>query len=105
MLYELATGRHPFGAIRSDPEDCKYQILVELPVPPRQRRRELSEPLSQFIYSAVRSQPEKRYSGFAEMSEALTSCRQQLADQTLPSGVDGTLLRCEYGHGYSSHAN
>lgn len=86
MLYELATGKHPFGAIRDDPEDCKYQILVELPVPPNRRNRALSEPLSQFIYRAVRSQPEKRYAGFAEMLEALTSCRKQLADDTRPSG-------------------
>ena len=61
LLYELATGKHPFGAIRDDPEDCKYQILVEVPVPPRTRHPSLAECVSDVIYKAVRSVPEKRF--------------------------------------------
>ncbi|MCH8914084.1 MAG: protein kinase [Planctomycetes bacterium] len=79
LLYELATGKHPFGAIRDDPEDCKYQILVEVPVPPRTRHPSLAECVSDVIYKAVRSEPQKRFSTFREMREALEGCGQQLA--------------------------
>ncbi|MCH8854130.1 MAG: protein kinase, partial [Planctomycetes bacterium] len=79
LLYELATGKHPFGAIRDDPEDCKYQILVEVPVPPRTRHPSLAECVSDVIYKAVRSEPEKRFSTFREMGAALEACRQHLA--------------------------
>lgn len=79
LLYELATGRHPFGAIRDDPEDCKHQILTEVPVPPKKREPGLDERISEFIYRAVRPHPESRFQTFQEMLAALENCERAVA--------------------------
>jgi len=76
LLYELATGQHPYGAIRNDPDDCKYQILVEIPVPPIKRNPSLDERISRVIYKAIRSETDARYQNFGDLLQDLKDCRK-----------------------------
>ncbi len=95
LLYELATGKHPFGAIRDDPEDCKYQILIELPVPPGQRNPTLDGPFSGLIFKALRSETSKRYTTFVEMLDVLSACARRagsIDDPAAAPAVPGPLV-------------
>ncbi|MCG3137044.1 MAG: hypothetical protein HJJLKODD_00885 [Phycisphaerae bacterium] len=80
LLYELACGKHPFGAIRDDAEDCRYQILVEVPVPPHKKLPGVPVELSNIIYKGLRSERELRYASFQEMLTALQNCRLEAAE-------------------------
>jgi hypothetical protein len=79
LLYELSCGQHPFGAIREEPEDCKYQMLIEVPVAPHRRNPDLDEQWSQAIHKAIRTEPAARFQTFAEMGRALEACRSTRA--------------------------
>lgn len=70
MIYELATGRMPFGA----PEKLKAvrKRLWRDPVPPRALRPELPEWLQEIILKALEVDPANRYQTAAQMVFDLT---------------------------------
>ena len=65
MIYELATGKMPFG----QPEKLSQvkQRLWRDPVPPRAMRREIPEWLQEIILRALEVDPAKRYQSAAQM--------------------------------------
>lgn len=70
MIYQLATGKMPFG----EPETLKQvrQRLWRDPVPPRALRTEIPEWLQEIILRALEVDPAKRYQSAAQMIFDLT---------------------------------
>ncbi len=70
MIYQLATGKMPFG----EPETLKQvrQRLWRDPVPPRALRTEIPEWLQEIILRALEVDPARRYQSAAQMIFDLT---------------------------------
>lgn len=70
MIYQLATGKMPFG----EPETLKQvrQRLWRDPIPPRALRTEIPEWLQEIILRALEVDPAKRYQSAAQMIFDLT---------------------------------
>lgn len=90
MLYELATGRQPFGA----PERLKAvrRRLWRDPVPPRALRPDLPEWLQEIILHALEVDPMRRYQTAAQMAFDLAHPSQiRLTHRGLKLTQDGLL--------------
>jgi serine/threonine-protein kinase len=72
ILYQLATGELPFQS--DTPVGFLTKHLVEVPVPPRQRRPEVSERLDALIRRAMEKEPARRFADAGAMREALLAC-------------------------------
>ncbi|MBP6736045.1 MAG: protein kinase [Rhodobacteraceae bacterium] len=74
MIYQMATGKLPFG----EPEKLSQvrERLWRDPVPPRALRREIPEWLQEIILRAMEVDPARRYQSAAQMIFDLTHPRQ-----------------------------
>ncbi|MDY7076987.1 MAG: protein kinase [Chloroflexota bacterium] len=68
LLYELITGRVPFTG--DVPEVFWAHMYVE-PLPPREFRADIPEPLEEIVLQALRKDRKERYQSAADMHEAL----------------------------------
>lgn len=92
MIYELATGRKPFGK----PEKLKTTRarLWSDPPPPRAIRTDLPEWLQEIILHALEVYPAQRYQSAAQMAFDLAHPSQvRLTDRARKTTRDGTLTR------------
>lgn len=88
MIYQLATGKLPFG----EPETLKQvrQRLWRDPVPPRALRTEIPEWLQEIILRAMEVDPARRYQSAAQMIFDLTHPMQvRLTDRAHRMEQDG----------------
>lgn len=88
MIYELATGRKPFG----DPEKLSQvrQRLWQDPLPPRGLRSDIPEWLQEIILRALEVDPARRYQSAAQMIFDLTHPQQvRLTDRAHRLKADG----------------
>jgi serine/threonine-protein kinase len=72
-LYHLLTGHYLYD-FETDGDEQKLRKILserELPVPIRQRRTDLPEPLARAVHRALEKDPSKRYPGVAALREAL----------------------------------
>ncbi len=72
ILYQMATGDLPFHS--DTPVGFLTKHLAEVPVAPRQRRPDFSEPLDALIRRAMEKDPARRYPDARAMREALLAC-------------------------------
>jgi eukaryotic-like serine/threonine-protein kinase len=84
VLYELATGAPPFDF------DDAWAVLVRhrstAPVPPREHRPDLPEPLERLILDLLAKEPDDRPQDAAAIGKRLTAVRQQAdREMELPS--------------------
>jgi serine/threonine protein kinase len=90
MIYELATGRKPFG----EPERLKAvrRRLWRDPIPPRALRPEIPEWLQEIILRALEVDPAQRYQTAAQMNFDLTNPLQvRLTERGHKLKADGAL--------------
>jgi eukaryotic-like serine/threonine-protein kinase len=80
VLYEMLTGRQPFGA--GHELSTVYRILHEEPAPPSTLRAEIPAELEEIVLRLLRREPEERYLSAAEVLEAL----EALQADPLPPG-------------------
>lgn len=88
MIYQLATGKMPFG----EPETLKQvrQRLWRDPMPPRAMRTEIPEWLQEIILRAMEVDPARRYQSAAQMIFDLTHPMQvRLTDRAHKMEQDG----------------
>ncbi|EEW23764.1 serine/threonine protein kinase [Rhodobacter ferrooxidans] len=92
MIYELATGRLPFG----QPEKLKgaRKRLWRAPLPPRAIDRTIPEWLQEIILHALEVDPARRYQSAAQMLFDLTHPGQvKLTERSRKTEADGALTR------------
>jgi serine/threonine-protein kinase len=65
VLYEMLTGRTPFGG--GHDLSTVYNILHEEPAPPSTRRKEIPKALDQLVAKLLRKEPQARYATAAEV--------------------------------------
>ena len=82
ILYQLATGELPFHS--DTPVGFLTKHLVEVPVPPRQKRPEVSARLDALIRRALEKEPARRFADASSMREALLAC---LAPEAAPAAT------------------
>lgn len=70
-LYTLLTGQFPFDFGEAPNQQRLTKILLEQPVPIRQRRADIPEGLAQEIHRALRKEPRDRFPDVAAFGEAL----------------------------------
>jgi predicted ATPase/serine/threonine protein kinase len=70
VLYEMLTGRQPFGA--GHELSTIYRILHEEPVAPSALRAEIPAELEEIVLRLLRREPDARYSSAADVLEALS---------------------------------
>jgi eukaryotic-like serine/threonine-protein kinase len=90
ILYQLATGELPFQS--DTPVGFLTKHLVEVPVPPRQRRPEVSERLDALIRRAMEKDPTRRFADAAAMREALLACATPAPARAAPPPPPATLM-------------
>ncbi len=69
VLYEILTGQPPF--VGDSPVAVAYQHVREDPVPPSQKRRDISPELDAVVLKALAKNPDNRYQSAAEMRNDL----------------------------------
>jgi eukaryotic-like serine/threonine-protein kinase len=77
VLYEMLTGRQPFGA--GHELSTVYRILHEEPAPPSTLRAEIPAELEEVVLRLLRREPGERPSSAAEVLEALEAVRSALS--------------------------
>ncbi len=73
ILFELATGGHPFGVDRTDALLCKFRMLTGQTQSARKINPDLNEALIAVLDRAVAKQEESRYPSIRELREALSA--------------------------------
>ena len=91
ILYQMATGDLPFHS--DTPVGFLTKHLAEVPVPPRQRRPDLSAALDALIRKTMEKDPARRYPDAVAMRQALLACAGPAAAQPIarPAPVAATL--------------
>jgi predicted ATPase/serine/threonine protein kinase len=89
VLYEMLTGRQPFGA--GHELSTVYRILFEEPAAPTSLRLEIPTELEVVVFRLLEKQPERRYASAAEVIEALADGEQASRSPLVVPPV-GTLL-------------
>jgi tRNA A-37 threonylcarbamoyl transferase component Bud32 len=72
MLYELLAKQRPFVGESSD--EVKMKILLEHPVPLRQVRDTIPEPLERVVLRCLEKEPSRRYPSAAALADELDGC-------------------------------
>jgi len=75
-LYELLTGRPPFG--RDDPLQLVHDHLARVPVPPSDLRPEIPRTLSAIVMRLLEKEPDERYQSADGLAQDLTRLREEL---------------------------
>jgi serine/threonine protein kinase len=81
VLYELLTGKRPFGA--ASIEGLLQKILKEDPAPPSSLRKGLPQAIDAVVLRAMQKKPEHRYATWAELALELSKAGQLV----LPPGA------------------
>src|ERR1700754_713178 len=76
-LYELATGRPPFGS--GDPLRLTHDHLARIPVPPAQVNPALPRPLSEIVMRLLEKEPDHRYQTAEGLAHDLELVREAQA--------------------------
>jgi signal transduction histidine kinase len=76
-LYELATGRPPFGS--GDPLRLTHDHLARVPVPPAQLNPALPRPLSEIVMRLLEKEPDHRYQTAEGLAHDLELVREAQA--------------------------
>ncbi len=71
MLYQLATGRYPFAAERTDAASCKRKIVASRPAPALNVKPDLEPTLASIVDRAIAAEPEDRFPSLRELRAAL----------------------------------
>jgi diguanylate cyclase (GGDEF)-like protein len=77
-LYELATGRPPFGT--GDPLRLSHDHLARAPVPPAQANSAVPAPLSDVIMHLLEKEPDRRYQTADGLAHDLAQLQAQPAE-------------------------
>ncbi len=72
ILYELATGRHPFGANRTDFHDCEQRILMGRNQPAVESHPGLDPAFAALLDQAVAKREEQRFGSLRALRDALS---------------------------------
>jgi serine/threonine protein kinase len=80
VMYELLTGFRPFRA--NSLSKLLHQIVYATPPPIHTLREGIPEELEEIVMTALRKEPEKRFSTALEFAGALTRLHQTLRNQT-----------------------
>jgi hypothetical protein len=84
ILYELLTGKRPFGGESED--DVLVRIRTGEPLPPRAVRRGLDRLLEAVVLKCLEKKPDRRYRSALELAEELGRWSQDLPVQARPEG-------------------
>ena len=84
-LYEMLSGGRPFDS--ADPTELLIQRLRQDPIPIIAKRPDISDELAAIVMKSLERERELRFSGAAEMRDALSAF---LADRTAPTSTRGT---------------
>lgn len=76
ILYQLATGRRPFGERGSTLASLLNAIVHASPAEPAELRPDLDPRLGRVIMRCLRKEPEERFPTGAALAEALRECRR-----------------------------
>ncbi len=71
LLYQLVTGRHPFGDASDSTLEILSRILSQAPIAPRVRRPDLPEGLEAAILKALAKDRDRRTATAVELAEAI----------------------------------
>lgn len=77
VLYRMLTGELPFRG--SSMVDVAIRHIQEAPIPPRQRRPDISSPTDRVVMTALAKRPEDRHNSARDMGLALKRAREALA--------------------------
>jgi serine/threonine protein kinase/cytochrome c-type biogenesis protein CcmH/NrfG len=83
FLYEMLTGRRPFGGDYD--QAAIYAIMNEAPKPPSALRREVPADLDRVVMKAMAKSPAERFQSAGDMRAALESCMRSTAPGAVPS--------------------
>ncbi|HZU12234.1 MAG TPA: protein kinase [Chloroflexota bacterium] len=83
VLYEMLTGRPPFQG--ESLVDVAVKHVHEAPIPPRQRRPELSPETDAAVLTAIAKDPADRFQSAAEMAAALGTAEAAAERRPLPA--------------------
>ncbi|MGH9737700.1 MAG: protein kinase domain-containing protein [Candidatus Acidiferrales bacterium] len=86
VLYEAATGRHPFKG-RSSLE-IMHEIATVVPAPPSKLQPGLSAEFDRLVMKCLEKEPAQRFARASELSQAITSL--SLPDKVAPIQVGGS---------------
>jgi serine/threonine-protein kinase len=75
VLYEAATGTHPFWVPRMSIGQAQVAIIRDTPVLPSTRRPEIPAPLNVVIMRLLAKQPHLRYRSTAQLQEVLDAIK------------------------------
>ena len=90
MLYEIATGRHPFdpeGGERLRKDEYVQRVAMGEILPPRRARVDLPEPLEAFLLRAMANDPNDRPAGATEMRAELLALASRPEVATLAAAT------------------
>ncbi|HVS15702.1 MAG TPA: protein kinase [Thermoanaerobaculia bacterium] len=85
VLYEMLTGRLPFGA--DSAAATLARIVGGEPTPLSGLRPDLPEPLRRIVERCLAKEPGRRFADAAELAEALTAYRTRAADAATRAGA------------------
>jgi tetratricopeptide (TPR) repeat protein len=85
VLYEMLTGRTPFGG--GHDLSTVYNILHEEPAPPSTLREEVPQALDEIVGRLLRKEPQERYASAAETLAALKRAVPEAAARDLARGA------------------
>jgi serine/threonine protein kinase len=95
ILYQLLTGRHPFGGNHAT--DLLEQILRRNPKPPRQIDDRIPKRLEAVVLKALQKHPPQRFNTMRDLADALRECgddeSSHQANLASESHVEGTMLQ------------
>ncbi len=86
LLYELTTGRRPFGGVNGNIATVFNDIIHQEPREPAAISDEVAKDLSAVIMKCLRKEPGERYQTGNELAQALKECltKQQKAEPEAP---------------------
>jgi eukaryotic-like serine/threonine-protein kinase len=82
ILYQMATGRHPFLPPGTDPSVIPLAIQTRQPTPPTAIRSDLPPPLEPILLRALAKQPAARFRYAFEVADALKALMRSLYAET-----------------------